>query len=77
MEFLASVSIHKKKVSYRDGHSTVSISTVNLHRPAFKKHCSDRRVKIPDETFQSISDFFAGLKREFMREITQFSTHLR
>ena len=46
MEFLASVSIHKKKVSARGAPSTVSISTANLYKSTFKKHCSDRRVKI-------------------------------
>ena len=37
---------------------------MNLYRSAFKKHCSDRRVKIPESIFQSISDFCAGFKRK-------------
>ena len=43
--------------------NSLSISAVNLYRSAFKKHCSDRRVKIPESIFQSISDFCAGFKR--------------
>ena len=40
--------------------NSLPISTVNL----YKKHCSDRRVKIPESIFQSISDFCAGFKRK-------------
>ena len=68
IEFFTSVSIHKKKVSAGGAPSTVSISTVNLCRSAFKKHCSDRRVKIPESIFQSISDFCAGFKRKVDRK---------
>ena len=44
--------------------NSLSISTVNLYRSAFKKHCSDRRVKIPESILQPISDFCAGFKRK-------------
>ena len=33
--------------------NSLSISTVTLYRSAFKKHCSDMRVKIPESIFQS------------------------
>ena len=51
MEFVASVSIHKRKVSS---------GGVSIH---YIYHlCADKRIEISDAIFQSISDFCVGFK---------------